>query len=278
MNSTADRCVDAVDGGARPTAISLRNVSKKFAQSVALQDISFEVKDGEFLVLLGPSGCGKTTLLRMIAGLLPATDGSIELTNRLLASADTQPHGFVFQEDNLLPWRNAWRNVALALEATRAGTKQERRAKAYDQLGLVGLGGFEKHMPYELSGGMRQRVSIARALVHDPPLLLMDEPFGALDAQTRDQMNLDLQNIWLQKRKTAVLVTHSIAEAVFLADRIVLLGSHPGRMISISQVPFERPRKLSLLHDPAFTAMVSELRTAIAGAGGRDPMSEVDND
>ena len=244
--------------------------------TVALDHIHLDVVEGEFIALVGPSGCGKTTLLKILAGLEGRFEGEARLGDVAIIRPSSEV-GVVFQEPTLLPWRTILDNVLLPVELKHLDRKIYTQ-RARELMEMIGLKGFENKYPRELSGGMRQRAGICRALVRDPKVLLMDEPFGALDAMTREFLNAELQRIWLKSGKTIIFVTHSIPEAVFLADRIVLLGSHPGRMISISQVPFERPRKLSLLHDPAFTTMVSELRTAIAGAGGRNPMSEVDND
>jgi NitT/TauT family transport system ATP-binding protein len=255
-------------------AISVQNVSKTFAvgknDSVrALKDVSFEIQQGEFIVLLGPSGCGKTTLLRIMGRLESATEGGVATVAPSQGSSSEL--GFVFQDATLMPWRSALRNVELPLEIGGMD-RRERRERAEALLELVGLSGFETKLPNQLSGGMRQRVSIARALAHDPAVLLMDEPFGALDAQTRDQMNIELQRIWLESGKTVVFVTHSVEEAVFLADRIVLLDTHPGRIHSITPVTFERPRRNSVKDLQEFRTIVSEIRRAIGevGAGNDD--------
>lgn len=258
--------------------VAARGISKIFGGAgglVALDDVDLAVDEGEFVVFLGPSGCGKTTLLRIIGGLEQPTAGVIELFGEDLQHLRDRErrgimarNGFVFQEDNLLPWRTTRRNVELPLEIGPGVHRDERARAARELLELVGLSGFEDRYPRQLSGGMRQRVSIARALIHDPRLLLMDEPFGALDAQTREHLNLELQRIWLQRRKTVIFVTHSIQEAVFLADRIVLLRPRPGRIQTVTEVPFDRPRDLDLIHDDGFTEMVTDLRRQI-GAGSR---------
>ncbi len=254
--------------------IAVQHVSKTFFVGKndfvrALKDIDFEISRGEFIVLLGPSGCGKTTLLRILGRLESATEGRIATSAR--TEGQSSDLGFVFQDATLMPWRSAIRNVELPLEIAGVSRKQ-RRERAQELLDLVGLSGFEKKLPNQLSGGMRQRVSIARALAHDPPVLLMDEPFGALDAQTRDQMNVELQRIWLKSGKTVVFVTHSVDEAVFLADRIVLLDTHPGRIHSITQVPFARPRASSVKDTDEFRRLSAEIRHAIGvvGAGNDD--------
>ena len=257
-------------------AISVRGVGKTYQASAgpvqALLPTDLEVKPGEFVVLLGPSGCGKTTLLRMLAGLIAPTEGTIEIGGKpLFTGRDMKPArdtlgelGFVFQAPNLMPWRKVWRNIALPLEAKGIG-RAERKQRAEELAGLVGLEDFLDHYPKQLSGGMQQRVAIARALIHRPSILLMDEPFGALDAMTRDSMNLLLQRLWLETGKTIVLVTHSISEAVFLADRVVLLSQRPGRVQDVVDVDFARPRDLSVSGDPRFGEMAGALRKQLGG-------------
>ena len=231
--------------------------------AVAETDLAVAVK--EFVVLLGPSGCGKTTILRMASGLLQPTSGSVRVGGRDLwlgSQRDRtalQDLGIVFQDANLFPWYSIEDNIGLPLRL-RGVNRQDRHARAKELCGLVDISGFEKRLPRELSGGMRQRAAIARALSYDPEILLMDEPFGALDAMTRDQMNLELQRIWLTSSCTIIFVTHSIAEAVFLADRIVLLSPRPGRIDHVTHVPFERPRELSLQTTPEFQEIVRDLR------------------
>jgi len=245
-------------------AIAARDIGKIFVRDtrpfVALEGVELEISDGEFVVLLGPSGCGKTTLLRILGGLVDPSHGVVEMPSSG-ASGVSRPArvGFVFQEDNLLPWRTVRRNVELPLElqGVARGTRGE---KAREFLSLVGLSDVQNAMPRQLSGGMRQRVAIARALVAEPDILLMDEPFGALDAQTRDLMNLELQRIWMESGKTVVLVTHSIPEAAFLADRVVVMMPNPGRISAVRDVRFPRPRDLSLHEAPEITGMIAELR------------------
>jgi NitT/TauT family transport system ATP-binding protein len=255
------------------TGIRIDRVEKWFgtrdAPVFALSETTLDVAEGEMLVLLGPSGCGKTTLLRMIGGLVPPTRGAIHVDGRPLWKSGERDDdavralGMVFQEANLFPWLTIEENVALPLEL-RGVDKAARLARARELTQLVGIAGFERRWPRELSGGMRQRAAIARALACDPRILLMDEPFGALDAMTRDAMNLELQRIWRETGKTVVLVTHSISEAVFLADRIVLLSPRPGRIdtvIPLADDPvFARPRRLDLQAHPSFGAICSRLR------------------
>ncbi|WP_169951217.1 ABC transporter ATP-binding protein [Microbispora sp. H11081] len=262
------RPVPATNGGA---AISIKGVGKEYTSDAgpvrALMPTDLEIKPREFVVLLGPSGCGKTTLLRMLGGLIAPTEGTITIGDKdLFAEGSTQPSrealgslGFVFQQATLMPWRKIWKNIALPLEVTRV-PKKERRARAEELAASVGLSDFLEHYPRALSGGMQQRVAIARALIHRPSILLMDEPFGALDAMTRDRMNSMLQQLWLDTGKTIVLVTHSISEAVFLADRIVLLSQRPGRVQDIVNVDFERPRGTDVSKDPRFGEIVQYLR------------------
>ncbi|PRY39786.1 ABC transporter ATP-binding protein [Umezawaea tangerina] len=257
-------------------AISVRGIGKTYQASAgpvrALLPTDLEVAPGEFVVLLGPSGCGKTTLLRMLAGLISPTEGTIGIGDKpLFTGRNSTPDrdalgslGFVFQAPNLMPWRKVWRNIALPLEG-KGTTRAERRERAAEMARLVGLGDFLDHYPKALSGGMQQRVAIARALIHRPSILLMDEPFGALDAMTRDQMNLLLQQLWLDTGKTIVLVTHSITEAVFLADRVVLLSQRPGRVQDVVDVDFARPRDLAVTAEPHFGEQVGHLRKQLGG-------------
>ena len=250
-------------------AISIQGIEKWFGsrdQLVhALAPTDLMVAEGELVVLLGPSGCGKTTLLRMIGGLLEPTSGELQVEGRPLWKGGSRQGdalselGVVFQEANLFPWLTVEDNIALPLELKGVG-RGERIARAHELTNLVGISGFEKRWPKELSGGMRQRAAIARALSYDPKILLMDEPFGALDAMTRDSMNLELQRIWMETRKTIVLVTHSIAEAVFLADRVVLLSPRPGRIDTVVDVTMARPRSLDVQTTAEFQDIARMLR------------------
>jgi NitT/TauT family transport system ATP-binding protein len=271
--TTEDRSlgVPHVSGALRDgeAEIELRGVSKRFSarnrETVALTDIDLGIRKQEFVTLLGQSGCGKTTLLRILAGLTQPSDGEVTISGRPLWRGDHRDEealrklGLVFQDANLFPWYTVEENIGLPL-LLRKVDKAERRRRAHELGELVGLQGFEKALPRELSGGMRQRVAIARALSYNPEILLMDEPFGALDAITRDKMNLELQRLAEATKATVVFVTHAIAEAVFLADRVVLLSARPGRIRSITEVEAPRPRSLEVTADSAFQAKVLELR------------------
>ena len=227
----------------------------------ALESVSLHVGAGEFLCIVGPSGCGKSTLLRVLGGLVKPTNGKVYIRGELL-TAPRRQIGFVFQKANLMPWRTVLRNVTLPLEIK--GLKAEEAGQqAGELLKLVGLEGFEDAYPHELSGGMEQRVAIARALIHDPAILLLDEPFGSLDALTRERMNLELLRIWEARRKTVVMVTHSIQEAIFLADRILVMSSRPGRIEATVPVPLPRPRGLEMLYGDEFGALSRQVRRAI---------------
>ncbi len=246
-------------------AITVDAVSKVFTsrtekQVMALREISLDVEEGEFVVLLGPSGCGKTTLLRIMGQLEAATVGTVTIKSSKGGGDSTI--GFVFQEPTLMPWRSSEDNVGLPLELVGVH-KKDRVERVGEMLDLVQLAHARRKTPAQLSGGMRQRVSIARALVHDPDVLLMDEPFGALDAQTRDMMNVELQRIWMQNPKTVVFVTHSVAEAVFLGDRIVMLGMNPGHIHSITEVNLPRPRTMEMAESQEFRTLVADLREQI---------------
>jgi NitT/TauT family transport system ATP-binding protein len=210
-------------------------------ETEALSHITLDVEEKEFVCLLGPSGCGKTTLLRIIGGLEQATSGFVQLNGEKVAGPTLQM-AMIFQEYSLYPWRTVMDNIVFGLEV-RGVPKAERYKAAQKYIELVGLEGFERSHPHELSGGMRQRVAVARALAVEPEILLMDEPFGALDAQTRNRMQMELLHIWEMTRKTVLFVTHSVDEAVFLADRIVVLTRRPGRIKEIVEVPHERPRE-----------------------------------
>ncbi len=210
---------------------------------LALEGLDLAVTDGEFLCLLGPSGCGKSTFLLIVAGLETATQGRVSLDGRAIGRPGPD-RGVLFQQLALFPWRTAIDNVAFGLEM-QGGSRTECRARAASYLKLVGLEGFERAFPHEMSGGMQQRVAIARLLAHEPEVLLMDEPFGALDAQTRMQMAGELTRIWQQARKTVLFVTHSVDEAIYLGDRVAVMSQRPGRIKTILDVPLPRPRDVA---------------------------------
>lgn len=243
----------------------IRNLSVTFPNNdgglEALEHVSFSVAPQEFVCVLGPSGSGKSTLLRILAGLLPPTEGEVIFEGEPL-TGPRQGVGLVFQSANLMPWRNVLENIALPL-ALRHVQPGQSLAQAQEMIELVGLRGFEQALPRDLSGGMAQRVAIARALIHDPNLLLLDEPFGSLDALTRERMRLELLRIWEVRRKTVVMVTHSINEALFLADRVVVLTPRPGRVRLDLRVDLPRPRREEMMYTTKFGDLAQKLRLAI---------------
>ena len=237
--------------------LSLDGLSKRFGDLEVLRDISVAIERGEFISLVGPSGCGKTTLLRIVAGLEPSSAGAVLFDGRAVREPGSD-RGFVFQSDNLLPWRSVFDNAMIGPEvAGRAGASEKNRTR--DLLRLVGLEGFEGYFPRQLSGGMRQRVNLARALAIDPDILLMDEPFSALDAQTREIMQTELMRIWEKGRKTVLFVTHQIDEAVFLSDRVLVLARRPGRIQETVTVKLPRPRALAIKRTAEFVAYVDHI-------------------
>jgi NitT/TauT family transport system ATP-binding protein len=255
--------------------LTLRAVAKRFGVGEravdAVAGVDLAIGAREVVALVGPSGCGKTTLLRVLAGLTVPTGGSVDLGDRPVWS-DGRPDraalasvAMVFQEPNLLPWATIEDNVALPLRL-RGVARATRRERARALCDLTGIGGFERHRPHELSLGMRQRAALARALIVDPRLRLLDEPFAALDAITRETMDLELQQVWAARPCTAVLVTHSVVEAVLLADRVVSLSHRPARVVGVVDVPFPRPRPLELEHTPDFQAIVRQLRARLRAA------------
>jgi NitT/TauT family transport system ATP-binding protein len=246
--------------------LAAQSIYKTFAsrdgEVKALEDVSLEISEGEFVSIVGPSGCGKTTLLRILGGLLEADQGRVRIDGRTL----TQPRreiGFVFQNPTLMPWRTVLKNVTLPLEVQgKAGN--DHRSRATELLALVGLLGFESLYPHELSGGMQQRVAIARALIHKPSILLMDEPFGSLDAITRNQMNVELLRIWHATGKTIIMVTHTIQEAIFLADRVLIMSPRPGHIQATVPVDLPRPRDAEIYYNESFANLYHQVRDLIA--------------
>lgn len=231
----------------------------------ALTGVSLDIQKGEFISLLGPSGCGKTTLLRIVADLLKSTTGEVVIENNSPEAARlNRKYGMVFQSPVLYEWRTVRKNIELPLELMKV-KKEDRRARADKMLELVGLTKFENHYPHQLSGGMQQRVGIARALAIRPEILLMDEPFSALDEFTREKLHEDLLRIWSKTNKTVLFVTHNIAEAVFLSDRVCVLSPHPGRLSAVVDITLPRPRTQDLKDTIEFTALVSKVRNSFEG-------------
>ncbi|MFM9883948.1 MAG: ABC transporter ATP-binding protein [Burkholderiales bacterium] len=256
-------------GPAAQAFVEIRAVDKTYQTRhgtvTALAGIDLDIHSGQFVSVLGPSGCGKSTLLRCLAGLERVTGGGIEINGKPVF--DTPDGlGVVFQRDVLLDWRTVLSNVLLPVEVRRLAVDRWD-AKARELLALLGLTGFERSYPWELSGGMRQRVSICRALLMNPSLLLMDEPFGALDAMTRDELNLELQRVWMADAKTVFFVTHSIPEAVFLGDRVVVMSPSPGRIVEIVDVSLPRPRTLDVRESPEFGSLVRRIRALFQSMG-----------
>lgn len=253
--------------------IRIKNLKKTYQAKgkepiEAIKSLSFDVAEGEFISVVGPSGCGKSTVLKILAGLLPKSDGEVTLREEPI-HGPRRDIGVVFQNSVLLPWRNILQNVILPAQVQKLDLR-DYRDKALDLLKMVGLERFENKYPYELSGGMQQRVSLARALIHDPSILLMDEPFGALDAMTREYMNLELLRIWNESKKTVFFITHSISEAVFLADRVVVLSERPSTVAEIVTVDLRRPRDLDLMVSDRFGRYVKSIRHRFDARGWLD--------
>ena len=249
--------------------IEARGVGKTYgverAPVRALDDISFGVAEGQFVSLVGPSGCGKSTLLQILGGLIEHTEGEVFVDSIPVTRPLPDKIAIVFQEATLLPWKTASANIEFPLEINGVA-KAERRARAAALLDLVGLRDFAERFPHELSGGMRQRVAIARGLVRDPRIVLMDEPFGALDEQTRTKMGQELLNIWQKTRKTIFFITHSLTEALYLSDVVLVMSARPGRIISEVPVPLPHPRVPEIRTDPEFTRIVREVVTLLGSA------------
>ena len=261
--------------GARraPDYIQISKLSKRFGDAgpgsvLALRDIDCKIEEGSFVSIVGPSGCGKSTLLRIVAGLMPASAGGVVMDGQPITGT-RRDVGMVFQSSILLPWRTILDNVMLPAEVLGLN-KQVARQRAMELLQLVRLEGFEHKLPRQLSGGMQQRASIARALLHDPKVLLMDEPFGALDAMTREQMNLELQRIWMESGKTVILITHSIPEAIFLGDVVYVMTPRPGALRRVIKIDLPRPRQMQAMGSPVFNAAADEIRELFSHTGSFD--------
>ena len=267
----------------RPAAVSLGGVSKRYAAPsgpgvTALSPIDLDVHPAEFVSLIGPSGCGKSTLLRIVGDLVPATEGQVLVNGKPAHQARLdRDYGIVFQDPVLYDWRTVARNISLPLEML--GWDRKRRAdRVAEMLALVELGGFEGHYPWQLSGGMQQRVSIARALSFSPALLLMDEPFGALDEMTRERLNGELLRIWQQSGCTIVFVTHSITEAVFLSTRVVVMSARPGRIMGVVEIDLPQPRTMDTREAPRFFELVTEVRERLRKGGAADAEAQAEEE
>src|SRR5712672_420806 len=260
--------------------VALNRVSVRYGEdgdgTLALHGTTLQVRDGEFVAVVGPSGCGKSTLMKVVTGLWPPTAGGVIVDGKEV-DRPLSITGMAFQNPTLLPWRTTLANIMLPLEIVkphRSQLKRERaasEAKAHDLLALVGLKGFEDKFPWELSGGMQQRASICRALIHEPSLLMLDEPFAALDMFTREELWGALQDVWLARRPTVILVTHDLREAVFLADRVLVMSARPGRIMAEQAIKLDRPRRLDTTYEPYSVAIIHKLREHISAArsGGR---------
>jgi NitT/TauT family transport system ATP-binding protein len=259
--------------------VELNRVSLRYGEdgdgTLALDDATLAVGAGEFVAVVGPSGCGKSTLMRVVTGLWPPTAGTVAVDGREV-TGPLSIVGMAFQNPTLLPWRKTLDNVMLPLEIVQPHCSRLRRersayvGKARDLLGLVGLKEFEERFPWELSGGMQQRASLCRALIHDPSLLMLDEPFAALDMFTREELWVALQEVWLARRPTVILVTHDLREAVFLADRVLVMSARPGRIIAEQTIEMERPRRLDVTYDPYAVGIIHKLREHIGAARSGD--------
>jgi NitT/TauT family transport system ATP-binding protein len=253
-----------------PPLIVVEDVCRVFTSDAkivdALERISFEIQTSEFVSIVGPSGCGKSTLLKIVSGLLPASSGKIAVSGKVV-NQPLENVGMVFQAPVLLKWRPVMRNILLPVEFAKLNVASHME-RARSLIKLVGLEGFEEMYPHQLSGGMQQRVSLCRALVTDPQLLLMDEPFGALDAMTRDELDLELLRLWEEKKKTVLFVTHSIQEAVFLSDRVFVMSARPGTLLEMLTIDLPRPRKLEMMSSLRFGEYTLRIRSRLASAMG----------
>ncbi|MDE2987389.1 MAG: ABC transporter ATP-binding protein [Chloroflexota bacterium] len=274
--TTPDTSREAAASGAQ-TAIAFQGVRKEFGNganaTLAIESVDLDIAEREFVSLIGPSGCGKSTLLRLAADLIEPSGGSVLVNSKTPRQARLdRDYGFIFQAPTLFDWRTVWKNVALPLEIMKiSGMSREKKEEEIERLlSMVGLDGFESHHPYQLSGGMQQRVSLARALVFRPSILLMDEPFGALDEITRDRMNLELHRIWEETNTTILFVTHSIPEAVLLSGRVVVMTARPGRVQEIIPIDLPYPRTTEVEESTRYYELVTEVRESLgqAMAGG----------
>jgi NitT/TauT family transport system ATP-binding protein len=260
---------DSIETAAPASVVRIDGVTKQFAQGnvTALQDIDLELAPREFVSLIGPSGCGKSTLLRVIGDLIEPTSGSVSVNGKTARQArNDRDYGIVFQDAVLFDWRTVAKNIALPLEML-GWSRERRRARVREMLELVELSGFADHHPWQLSGGMQQRVAIARALAFEPPLLLMDEPFGALDEMTRERLNLELLSLWERTGNTVVFVTHSISEAVFLSTRVVVMSPRPGRIAGIVDIDLPSRRTVETREAPRFFELATEVRELLRSRG-----------
>ena len=263
---------DRTTAAAAPVLIAGRAVRKTYrtreGDVETLKPLDFEIRAGEFVSVVGPSGCGKSTLMKMVAGLLPISGGELEVSGKAVRGPQTDV-GIVFQNALLLPWRRVLDNILLQAEI-RGLPMAAARERAHSLIDMAGLRGFEDKYPWQLSGGMQQRVAILRALLHDPSVLLMDEPFGALDAMTRERLNLELQRIWMTSKKTVLLITHSIPEAIFLSDRVFVMSERPGRIVQTYDIELPRPRPLDVMGTEAFASYARQLRAHFYAQGHLD--------
>ena len=268
-----------MSAGEQPV-VALAGVTKQFGKGgvTALQDVDLEIRPGEFVSLIGPSGCGKSTLLRVVGDLIQPTAGAVDVNGKTAARARAdRDYGIVFQDSVLFDWRTVAKNIGLPLELA-GWSRERRRQRVQEMLDLVELTGFETHHPWQLSGGMQQRVSIARALSFNPALLLMDEPFGALDEMTRERLNLELLRIWQASGSTVIFVTHSISEAVFLSTRVVVMSPRPGRITGIVDVDLPQPRTARTREEPRFAELIRDVRQTLRAGGGFEADEDVDEE
>ena len=264
--------------GTGQVAIELKDVNLSYGDNHVLHDINMDIGEKMVTAFIGPSGCGKSTLLRVVGDLIQPSAGTVEVNGKSAAQARAdRDYGIVFQDSVLFDWRTVARNIGLPLELA-GWSREKRRARVQEMLDLVELTGFESHHPWQLSGGMQQRVSIARALSFDPPLLLMDEPFGALDEMTRERLNLELLRIWEASRSTVIFVTHSISEAVFLSTRVVVMSPRPGRITGIVDVDLPQPRTNRTREEPRFAELIREVRRTLRAGGGFEADEELDEE